>query len=407
MPWAKATSLPVSAERAAPLKLGGPQPPALAPSLTLALAALAIIFASETELAGSGGGGGGVFSVTTQLQPHLGISFDATRASWRLAPSVGESTNGAIRLNVGLRGEAQLEWRNVLQCLRGRRIAFVGDSVTRYQYTNLAHFLAHGDWYSAPPIFEYEKEWPSWVAYYEGTSARLVTSSAYEKCDCVRENQNWHENRIYHDFEMNVTISFTQHFEGAGSTRGLDPLHLSMSDCIEQVGCLQGGCSPGRCSGTEWEVHGYMDLLHHVVASLRPDTLIFNSGLWPNSGFSSPDRTRGLLALGRSLRNQSCTKHLIWKTSTRTNIPLNDTREVDENGWPLQPGRFERAFLLPALEGERSEASWRVFDAFSITSSLHELGLPLNHFYFDRVHFRADIYRGLNEAFLLDLIRTS
>ena len=176
-----------------------------------------------------------------------------------------------------------------------------------------------------------------------------------------------------------------------------------MTDCIESVGCLQGGCTPGSCSNPQWEARGYAELLGHVATSLHPDTIIlFNSGIWPGSGFTSPVRIRGLLDLATPLRERGVQER-VWKTSTRTEVSLNNTNAVDEYGWPLQPGRPERDTLLPAIAAEMPGAGWRLFDAYGLTSSLHNSGLPLSRFYLDRVHFTPDVYRGLNEALLLDL----
>jgi hypothetical protein len=38
----------------------------------------------------------------------------------------------------------RLSAQQAAQCLSGQRIAFIGDSVTRYQFTSLAYFLTHG-----------------------------------------------------------------------------------------------------------------------------------------------------------------------------------------------------------------------------------------------------------------------
>ena len=46
---------------------------------------------------------------------------------------------------------------NIRSCLQDKRIVFVGDSLTRYQYLNLVNFLATGHWTSAKPSMTWEK----------------------------------------------------------------------------------------------------------------------------------------------------------------------------------------------------------------------------------------------------------
>ena len=339
-------------------------------------------------------------------EDHLGVDLASrsctfvppATATWEIIKSDGDEH---VRLRWDAQREALLNWHTVRHNLGGRRIAFVGDSVTRFQYLNLVHFLAHGAWYSLPPIFEYRDGGMPWSDFFEDTSRRLVTATAREMCDCVREGENdAHENRIFEDSEADLSIAFYFYFHGY-STGGWDTSNLTLTRCIEFVGCLQGGCAPGTCSGTpHWVANNYAELLEHVVSSFDAEVIIFNSGLWPGSGFTSHERIRGLLDLAVSLRKHGV-KDLIWKTSARTAFPLNDSRVNQENGWPLQPGRPERSSLVPALE--HNESGWRIFDTYLITSSLHDAGLSLSRIYFDQVHFTADINRGLNEALLLEL----
>lgn len=73
---------------------------------------------------------------------------------------------------------------DTLDILKGKHILFLGDSVTRYQYLNLASFLSTGNpiWPTSPSS-EVEKEWPSWTAFYQGTNRRM---NGQEVCDCFR-----------------------------------------------------------------------------------------------------------------------------------------------------------------------------------------------------------------------------
>ena len=304
--------------------------------------------------------------------------IDTEHASWQILSEEGNLVVNSLRLIPRPNATPiELERNFVRRCLRGRNIAFVGDSVSRYQYLNLVHFLAHGDWQSSYPMFENEKEWGSWLHFYAGTSARLVTHATRETCDCFREGfEIMIENRAFMDSENNFTISFSQFFDGYPS-RGIDPELLTLNDCTVGVGCKQGGCMPGDCSRPTWIIQGgHVELLERIARTLNPDTIIFNSGIWPLSGFSSPGRIEDLRCLAVSLRSHGV-RDLIWKTTTRINSNFAD------------PGGNERNTLLPALAalGTSNQSSWRVFDAYALTASLARMGQPLSLFFLGPVPF--------------------
>ena len=88
---------------------------------------------------------------------------------------------------------------DVLLALSGTHIAFIGDSITRYQYVSLVYFLTTGSWTSPPPSNVRESVWPSWPDFLVGSSARIV----HEQCDCFRPEGHpadlsvFAENRFY------------------------------------------------------------------------------------------------------------------------------------------------------------------------------------------------------------------
>ena len=81
-------------------------------------------------------------------------------------------------------------------CLSGKHIAFVGDSVTRYEYLSLVYFLSkkqymerYGASVSGEPSLVNEKDWSSWDDFFATGSARIaaaVDAEAIELCDCQR-----------------------------------------------------------------------------------------------------------------------------------------------------------------------------------------------------------------------------
>ena len=318
-------------------------------------------------------------------------------ARWTRPPAGSDSSSELPfpRLLFGGRSTPlELPHKGVRHCLRNRRIAFVGDSVTRYQYLNLAHFIAHGHWRSGLPALEDETQWDSWAGFFNGSSARLTTETSQESCDCFRPGTPLLalENRVFTDRDLNLSIAFFQLFEGVPS-RGIDPERISLSECRPGAGCRQAGCQPGFCSNPTWSALGAVPLAERA-ALFRPDTLIFNSGLWPDSTFATPARILELEAVTELLRGVGV-RDLIWKTTTA----------IGFNG--PNPALDEDLILMPALRA--LTPAWRKFDAYAITAPLAasvEDGVPITEVYWDsRAHFQPPYYRGLNEALLLDLMR--
>lgn len=336
---------------------------------------------------------------------NSGALFTPIRnVSWQLVPENDETVDGNV-LRLFLNDEAEpihLPWESVRICLSGRRISFIGDSVTRYQYLNLVHFIAHGRWYSDYPSFEQEPLWSSWLDFYQGTTARLTTKDGVsrERCDCYRNPNDslTRENRYFEDSELNLSISYIQFSVGI-SKRGMDYNKLDLSDCQEGLGCSQAECSPGSCSETHWFAKDHMDLLEHIASTIHPDTVVFNSGIWHrlynplDPGFTSPELIKDLIALAKRLP-QFGIQRLIWKTTTAA-----------LEGGNNQLGAAEVDTLIQALEPNGGGTSWNVFDAYSITSSVFETGRRVNiPVSWDSIHFLPDVYRGLNEVLLTNIL---
>lgn len=337
-----------------------------------------------------------VHQSTTPCQ--LSNRFRINDSTWQLLQEDQESVGKEVfRIFLNQNEPITLPWKSVRQCLVDRSITFVGDSLTRYQYLNLVHFITHGKWYSSSPPFEHEQLWSSWQDFYQGTTARLTTKNGQtrEKCDCYRNPKDTlsRENRYYENLELNLSISYIQYSWGI-SKRGMDCDKLNLTNCQEGMGCSQASCSPGYCSETHWIAHDHMDLLQRIASTLHPDTLIFNSGIWHrlnnpfDEAFTSVERIKDLLKLSKTLPRHGI-RNLIWKTTTATN----------EGGFQL--GSREIDTIIPALERDDNLYRWKIFDAFSLTSSVAEEGRSLRiPVYYDAYHFIPEIYRGLNEVLL-------
>lgn len=81
-------------------------------------------------------------------------------------------------------------------CLSGKHIAFIGDSVTRYEYLSLVHFLSkkvymerYGRGASSEPSLVDQRDFNGWEDFFVNGSARIaaaVDAEAEEMCDCHR-----------------------------------------------------------------------------------------------------------------------------------------------------------------------------------------------------------------------------
>lgn len=82
------------------------------------------------------------------------------------------------------------------KCLRGTHLVFMGDSLSRYFYLDLAAFFAHGKWpmhfvsqWPEGRSFLSEKEYNSWSWFYQDSNRQLNRGThAMEVCDCARND---------------------------------------------------------------------------------------------------------------------------------------------------------------------------------------------------------------------------
>lgn len=122
--------------------------------------------------------------------------------------------------------------------------------------------------------------------------------------------------------------------------------------------CAQTGCVPGFCSGANFSLSAPRELLEHFASTFRPDTIVVNSGFW--GGFNAPQTLIDLAAAAVAMRAVGV-RDLIWKVTTAWMSPKDHSK----------PGLSELEKLV----------------------------------FWDRLHFQQAVYRGLNEALLLDLMR--
>ncbi len=94
---------------------------------------------------------------------------------------------------------------------------FMGDSLTRYQYLDMAYFLSHNGTCISNndrPNMVIEKTHADWNTFYNFTNSIL---EPFETCDCFRIEGRLNtatvtENRYFLDTERNNTVTYLQKF---------------------------------------------------------------------------------------------------------------------------------------------------------------------------------------------------
>ncbi|KAL4440174.1 hypothetical protein ABPG75_003175 [Micractinium tetrahymenae] len=278
------------------------------------------------------------------------------------------------------------------RCLAGKRLVFVGDSVTRYQYLTLLHFLERGTW-PAPlggvpgePSVANEHEWPSWNDFLRGTS-RLF--NGHELCDCFRADwvpgSGWkpaeedkHENRFY------------RRRLGAAAGGDIFVSHITYTTYPNKMHGHYGfppylkgrrPCAPATCDFPADWAHHLAEGLAGPIKDLRPTHLVLNSGLWASSNML-PDWPAIAAAGAAAVAPQG--GRAIWRGTT-----ANRGRKV-----PVHPGHDAMA-----IEHTRA-AGWDLLDAYNITQPL--LAMKRRPMW-DGRHFLAVVYEEIN-LYLLNMI---
>ena len=155
--------------------------------------------------------------------------------------------------------------------------AFLGDSLSRYQYLSLAAFLRTGQWPATPDRPNMCMEGKAgghekfWADFYNFTKTAL---SPYEECDCWRvkaEKKTHFENRFYWDKSHNNTLSV---FMKSGM-RAVD-IHWHASDVHKPHELVNERPEPLWRAKTEVEIiDSYLPYL-----TPRPEYVIMNQGSW-------------------------------------------------------------------------------------------------------------------------------
>jgi len=277
------------------------------------------------------------------------------------------------------------------ELLRNKRIVFIGDSLTRYQYLNFIHFIHFNSWIlSSPPRLEVEGDWSSWKSFHLGSSYRF---GCKEICDCYRDKQFFNlgpitkENRYYFDVSSNISVNLFF---------WIPPKVPIMLQKIPSVKTFSESC--GNIEFSQKQQSNYspesdfifddiIDFLSTIIRPLQPDYLIINQGHWHHPKIrSNSTYFREFISLAKS-----SAKKFIWKTTTARCFNSPDD------------GVDGKSFI-----NQLNEENVNIFDAFRIS-----LGIAVYHnnsitdqwtCLQDRHHYRQFVYRELNKKLVDYLI---
>eukprot|EP00760_Papus_ankaliazontas_P023669 PhM_4_TR2079/c0_g1_i1/m.47575 len=321
-------------------------------------------------------------------------------------------------LSEWLSQEVHVDRRRVLKALRNKQIVMIGDSVSRYQYLNLAYYLRTGSWCSPKPRNEWEKDHHNWTRFFRTTNARLGT----EVCDCYRVGHIWsyiRENRFYHDTENSFRLSF---FLQLGMLPNVT-LHTAqyMNFSCTPRRCVQRGCAVGACPLSADPNDHLPDLygqdLWGGVPIFMPNTthMIVNQGVWVAPGDQDQHEATTIAFLNQASRRWSPSSSLLSQNSNRDvkyvwKTTSGDLRTIHNLDEPLRDRAIVKAQRdlelaagdAPLVRGR----GWKVFDLALLLQHIRRNVLPIENvtdFTFDYLHLSTRVNAAVNRAMLVEM----
>jgi hypothetical protein len=264
------------------------------------------------------------------------------------------------------------------QCLANRTLTFVGDSVSRYQYLSMAHFLARGKYIQryaddGAPSLVIERMWPNFTVFYNTGSRMLqhkdASASATEHCDCHRLNL---DTTTREDRTLTVNVS-----ELAGR-----PAHAVVRVAYKQAFGMKTNV-----------VQETLDAVRRTVNASESASkiLVANLGFWMGTKMPPAHTYAAVAALYEPMfkdiamlpKNNSGVQY-IWKSTTA----------MATESAPRSPWALSYHDLLIDLAYQQG---WNVADAFGVT---HSLNVAKLRGLWDNVHFMPFVYDQLNNVLL-------
>ncbi|KAF6252430.1 hypothetical protein COO60DRAFT_1463689 [Scenedesmus sp. NREL 46B-D3] len=274
-------------------------------------------------------------------------------------------------------------------CLSNKTLTFVGDSLSRYQYLNLAYFLSHGRYMQrygnddGNRSLAQEGMWGNYSIFYtEGSKALQYHSpavNASEVCDCRRLglDATTREDR---------TLTVSALIPAAPR----QPVNKTADAAAFKVGYRQAfGMKTNVLSET-------LDAIQRATqgTSSFDHIILVNIGHWFHKGMTSPSNSyHAVAAAYEPLFVKAAAKaaagrgkaQIIWKSTTAISVPRALKEMLAVQDWH---------HLLTSMA---RHYKWSVMDAFDVTSSLAQTGVDG---FWDRLHFHAFVYDQLNDVLL-------
>ena len=277
----------------------------------------------------------------------------------------------------------KIDWALAQKCVGSTGIQMIGDSITRYQYLNLVHFLATKSWLSDPSQpNENERKFAGWNDFYAITNQRMM---GHEICDCYREpSKTWIENRYF--VMGKIQITYRQMFHKDYPIMAHDPWLLNLTSCNTR--CQQAFCIPGGCDA---------DTAIDLGTAIQPGVLskIINSHpareVFINAGGHWDSKTIGDTP-GRNIVADYA-EHFRREIEQIKGPPRVHWKMTTANHWNMVP---ETAFVDSMIETGHFSS---VFDTRALTDVLMESGRA-DEVLWDDAHYNPPVYVGLNQALL-------
>lgn len=256
---------------------------------------------------------------------------------------------------------------------RGMRLAFMGDSMIRFQYVSFAYFLRTGTWWDPakkrPYHLVHDKLYENWETMFTEQTSKLFYP--YERCDCYRpdgESKIIIENRYFYEPERDNMLVFISAF---GHTQPAPHGRVKADEAMVDIPKFKFVHEYNNTIPWEWQYDDWGDLIREHLGRLdpKPTHIMLNAGLHPhNFTTNSTLRTN----LKQAIDDAGMLS--IWKTTSY---------------WRLRgphPGANVTDRTMCALFDRCLDVTWS--------------NCVLTKMQYDRLHFVEPVYRIFNEDLL-------
>jgi hypothetical protein len=252
---------------------------------------------------------------------YFDLNTHTTRLTW--CDSITHHTSGTDMEHIHVSENNRL-W----DTMRNRRLMFIGDSITRYQYIALTTFLTTQEWSSDEKLVNEHYYEGGWTEFYQNTTA---FHQGMELCECYRSSccspVDISENRKYVNPKLNTTVWYFQWFGDNCLPHG----HFSLEKDIQPLECMPSSC---KLSATKqsWIAKSATEFILQFVQAQQPDHVIMNTGLHVAlNGKTEMSFREGMYWRSHHQQLLSSSTKFIFKSTTLNfrDKELIDNREAD------------------------------------------------------------------------------